>query len=150
MRPLNLRFEFASPSELQLDQQSDLPWLVDPYPGAVPWIRRLVYHVDQLRAGFASRTGRKCDTCKALEFSTLWFGTRRLKVQILSPLSNLYFTQHFAEQQNSKTAKLGTLGTTTGFCAEISKPRPTSAETSFLYSTSSLSFEYPSVTVSSA
>jgi hypothetical protein len=46
---------------------------------------RLVYHVDQLRAGFASRTGRKCDTCKALEFSTLWFGTRRSKVQILSP-----------------------------------------------------------------
>src|ERR1700722_12379416 len=47
--------------------------------------RELVDHVDQLRAGFASWTGRKCDTCKALEFSTFWFGTRRLKVQILSP-----------------------------------------------------------------
>src|SRR5438309_7451381 len=46
---------------------------------------RLVYHVDQLRAGFVSRTERKCDTCKTLEFSTLWFGTRRSKVQILSP-----------------------------------------------------------------
>ena len=44
-----------------------------------------VYHVDQLGAGLASLTGRKCDTCKALEFSTLWFGTRRSKVQILSP-----------------------------------------------------------------
>jgi len=47
----------------------------------------LVYHVDQLRAGFVSRTGRKCDTCKTLDFSTLWFGTRRSKVQILSPAS---------------------------------------------------------------
>jgi len=41
--------------------------------------------VDQLRAGFGSSTGRKCDTCKALEVSTPWFGTRRSKVQILSP-----------------------------------------------------------------
>ena len=29
----------------------------------------LVYHVDQLRAGFEGSTGRKCDTCKALENS---------------------------------------------------------------------------------
>jgi integrase len=35
-----------------------------------------VYHVDQLRAGFKRSAGRKCDTCKALEFSTFWFGTR--------------------------------------------------------------------------
>ncbi len=35
----------------------------------------VVYHVDQLKAGFVSRTDRKCDTYKALEFSTLWFGT---------------------------------------------------------------------------
>ena len=45
----------------------------------------LVDHVDQLRAGFAVQSGRKCDTCKALEISTTWFGTRRSKVQILSP-----------------------------------------------------------------
>jgi len=30
----------------------------------------VVYHVDQLREGFASRAGRKCDTCKALGIST--------------------------------------------------------------------------------
>jgi hypothetical protein len=45
----------------------------------------VVYHVDQLREGFTSRAGRKCDTRKALGISTSWFGTRRLKVQILSP-----------------------------------------------------------------
>jgi hypothetical protein len=32
-----------------------------------------VYHVDQLKAGFVSRTGRKCDTCKALA-SNMVFG----------------------------------------------------------------------------
>jgi len=44
-----------------------------------------VDHVDQLRAGSGAPSGRKCDTCKALEFSTPWFGTRRSKVQILWP-----------------------------------------------------------------
>jgi hypothetical protein len=44
----------------------------------------LVYHVDQLKVGFGAYSRRKCDTSKTLEFSTLWFGTRKSKVQILS------------------------------------------------------------------
>ncbi len=44
-----------------------------------------VYHVYQLRAGFGAKPKRKCDTHKALDFPTFWFGTRRSVVQIHSP-----------------------------------------------------------------
>jgi hypothetical protein len=44
--------------------------------------------VDELRQDFWGDGGRKCDTCKALDFPTRRFGTRRSMVQLLSfPLS---------------------------------------------------------------
>jgi len=41
--------------------------------------------VDQLRQDFGGDGSRKCDTHKALDFSTLRFGTTGSEVQILSP-----------------------------------------------------------------
>jgi hypothetical protein len=45
----------------------------------------IVYHVDQLRQGSGRDAVCKCGTHKALDFSTLRFGTRRSMVQIHSP-----------------------------------------------------------------
>jgi len=47
--------------------------------------RQFVYSVYQLRQDFLVFGFCKCDTHKALDFSTLWFGTRRSMVQIHSP-----------------------------------------------------------------
>ena len=44
-----------------------------------------VDHVDQLRQKFWGEAVCKCGTYKALDFSTLRFGTRRSMVQIHSP-----------------------------------------------------------------
>src|SRR5260370_13527268 len=41
--------------------------------------------VDQLRQAFWGGAVCKCDTHKALDFPTFWFGTRRSMVQIHSP-----------------------------------------------------------------
>src|SRR5260370_31999009 len=41
--------------------------------------------VDQLRQDFWGGAVCKCDTHKALDFPTFWFGTRRSMVQIHSP-----------------------------------------------------------------
>jgi len=49
------------------------------------WLRSCGPTVDQLRSGFLGDGACKCDTRKALDFSTLQFGTRRSMVQIHSP-----------------------------------------------------------------
>jgi|SRR6267378_117962 len=55
---------------------------------AIVLARRSFYtvdSVDQLRQDFWGGAACKCDTHKALDFSTFWFGTRRSMVQIHSP-----------------------------------------------------------------
>jgi len=49
--------------------------------------------VDQLRQDFWGGAVCKCDTHKALDFSTFWFGTRRSMVQIHSPRSHIQLLQ---------------------------------------------------------
>jgi len=61
----------------------DFPWFTP--KAASVFSNGHVYHVDQLTADFVERASRKCDTRKALEISTAWFGTRRSMVQIHSP-----------------------------------------------------------------
>src|SRR5437762_11196356 len=66
---------------------------------------------------------------------------------IISPLNSILYA---ALSTATSGRDLGTTGTAEGFFVENVKPSPTLSATSFLYSTSSRSFEYPSVTVSSA
>jgi hypothetical protein len=75
------------------------------------------------------------------------FENRLLGPTIISPLISVLYA---AFSTVTSGPNLGTTGTTEGFSVENVKPNPTFTATSFLYSTSSRSFEYPSVTVSSA
>src|SRR5256885_15357381 len=74
-------------------------------------------------------------------------GSNPFAPTIISPLNSMLYA---AFSTVTSGPDLGTTGTTEGFFVESVKPNPTFSATSFLYSTSSRSFEYPSVTVSSA
>jgi hypothetical protein len=72
-----------------------------------------VYHVYELRAGFGGRSGRKCDTSKALDFPTHWFGTRRSGFKSTRP-------DHFAaEARGWSELDWSALGRLTAFEAGI-------------------------------
>jgi hypothetical protein len=81
-----------------------------------------VYHVDQLRQSFLSGAVCKCGTHKALDFSTLRFGTRRSKVQILSPRPLSSSLSRFAFRLSLACFSLVFLGAVFGF---FSIPEPT-------------------------
>src|SRR6267154_3278127 len=72
-------------------------------------------------------------------------GSNPFAPTIISPLDSILYA---ALSTATSGRDLGTTGTAEGFFVGNVKPSPTLSATSFLYSTSSRSFEYPSVTVS--